>query len=160
MPAVELPGHRGGGEHTAMRHDRRQLVRHLLNPLPVEANDPRGVLHRPYDRPGEHRRADRVEPELELRADPEVPASTAHPPEEIRVLLLARRNELALGGKHVDAEELIYRQAVLALEPADSPAEGQAREPGMGHDSRRDGEPKGLRLAVQVAQQDAGLSPR
>jgi hypothetical protein len=57
----------------------------------------------------------RVEPELELGDDPEVPTPTPHPPEQVRVLLLARRDELALGGDHVDAQELIDREAVLAL---------------------------------------------
>jgi hypothetical protein len=118
---------------------------------PVEAKDLRRVRHRPHHRPGEHDRADRVEPELEFRDDPEVAASAAHPPEEVPVLVLARLNELALGGDHVHAEELVDRQAVLALEPTDPSAEREAREPGMGHDSRRDGEPERLRLAIQVA---------
>jgi hypothetical protein len=65
-----------------------------------------------------------------------------------------------LGGNHVDVKELIDGQAVLALEPADSAAEGQARKPGMGHNPGGDSEAERLRLAVQFAHQHSGLRPR
>jgi hypothetical protein len=46
---------------------------------------------------------------------------------------------------------LIDRQAVLALEPADSAAERQAGEPRVRDDPARDGEPEGLRFAVELS---------
>ena len=55
--------------------------------------------------------------------------------------------------------ELVDRQAVLALEPADPTAEGEAREPGVGDDPGWNGESERLRLSVQVAEQDPGLGP-
>jgi hypothetical protein len=43
-----------------------------------------------------------VEAELELGDDPEVPSSASNAPEQVRVLLLAGCDELALGGDDVD----------------------------------------------------------
>jgi hypothetical protein len=92
-------------------------------------------------------------------AMPEVPTAAAHPPEEVGVLRLRRLHELAVRGHEIDAQKLVDRQPVLAIEPADPPTEREPGEAGVGDDPRRDGEPEGLRLAVELAEQNAGLGP-
>ncbi len=54
------------------------------------------------DRRGEHhRRADRVERELEADDDAEIAAAAAQRPEEIAVFLFAGGDELAVGGDDI-----------------------------------------------------------
>jgi hypothetical protein len=84
-------------------HDhRRQLVGHIGDPVAVEAQHLRRLLHRPDDRPGEDLRADRVELELELGDDAEVPPGSADAPEQVAVLVGAGGDQLAAGGHEVD----------------------------------------------------------
>ena len=97
---------------------------------------------------------------LELGDDPEVAAAAAQAPEEVGVLRLARLDELALGGDEVDGEQLVDRQPVLALQPADAAAERQAGDAGVGDDPARRREPERLGLAVELAPEHAGLRPR
>jgi hypothetical protein len=101
-----------------------------------------------------------VQAKLELGDDAEVAAAAAQAPEEVGVLLCARLHELTVGGDQVHRNELVDRQAVLALKPADAAAESQASDPGVGDDPTGRREPERLRLAVQLAPEDAGLSPR
>src|SRR6266487_6474802 len=75
-------------------NDRRQVVRHIGDPVPVEAQDLRRVLHWPEDRPGQHDRAEGVETKLELGNDPEIPSCPAHTPEEIGVRSEEHTSEL------------------------------------------------------------------
>ena len=72
-------------------------------------------------------RAERDAVELELGDDSEVPAAAAETPEQVRILVGARLDELAVGRHHVHRDELVDRQAVLALNPADPAAERQSR---------------------------------
>ena len=91
-----------------------------------------------------------VQPELELGHDAEVAARAPHPPEEIGVLVLARLDQLAVGGDDIDGEQLIDRQAPLAHQPADAAAERQARHTGVRDDPGRHGQPEGLGLAIEI----------
>src|SRR5205823_5660381 len=97
---------------------------------------------------------------LELRDDPEVAATAANAPEEVGVLVLARLDELAVRGNQVDGEQLVDGQAVLAHHPADAAAERQAGQAGVRDDPGWNGKAELLRLAVELPEQDAGLSPR
>jgi hypothetical protein len=100
----------------------------------------------------------RVELELEFGDDAEVAPAAAHPPEEVGVLILAGPDQLAVGGDHVHGLQLIDREPVLAHDPTYSTAEREAGQPGMGDDSRRNGEAELLRLAIELAEQHAGLN--
>ena len=100
-----------------------------------------------------------IQPELEVGDDAEVPAAAPHAPEEVGVLVLAGLHELAVGGDHVHGQQLIDREPVLAHDPADATAEREARQAGVGDDSRRNREPELLRLAIELAEQHAGLGP-
>jgi hypothetical protein len=91
---------------------------------------------------------------------PKFPPAAAQAPEELDVLSVARLDELASGGDQVDGEELVDRQSVLSLKPAEAAAERQAGDAGMGDDPARGREPESLALAVELAPKDACLDPR
>ena len=160
MLAVQLFRQERHRRRAPVDDDRRQLVGHVLDPLAVEAQEVGRVLHPPEDRPRDQRRPDWVEAKLELGDDPEVRAGAADAPEEVGVLALARADELAVGRDQVDRHELVDRQAVLPLQPADPAAEREPRETGVRHDPGRHREPERLRLAVELAEEDAGLGAR
>ena len=62
-----------------------------------------------------------------------------------------------VGGDDVGADEVVAGQALLAHEPADAAAEGEARDAG-GRDQAAGGrEPEGLCLGVEVLPEQAGL---
>ena len=67
------------------------------------------------DRPGQHLRPDRVEPELERGDHAEVRAATAHPPEEIGMLGRAGGPKLAVGRHDVDGEEVVQVRPCLRI---------------------------------------------
>ena len=156
---MELRRHEGKRRCLPLDDDRHQLVRSVGAPIAIEAQERGGIVHRPEDRSGEHDRAHRVKPKLELGDDPEVAAPAAQAPEEVRVLGLARLHELPVGGHQVNREELVDRQSVLSLEPADAAAQGEAGDAGVGDDPAGRREPEGLCLAVQLAPEHPGLSP-
>ena len=128
--------------------------------LAVEAQHLGGVVERVEDRPGEHDRPDRVQAVLERRDDAEVPAAAAHAPEQIRVVVLAGGDELAVRSDEVDGEQVVDRRAVLAHQPADPAAERQAGDAGVRDDAADRGEPEELCLAVELAPQHARLGAR
>ena len=57
-------------------------------------------------------------------------------------------------------DELVDGEAVLAHDPADAAAERQAGDAGVRDDAGRHREAERLRLAVELAEQDACLDPR
>jgi hypothetical protein len=91
---------------------------------------------------------------------PKFPPAAAQAPEELDVLSVARLDELASGGDQVDGEELVDRQPVLSLKPAEAAAERQAGDAGMGDDPAGGREPESLGLAVELAPKRACLDPR
>src|SRR5204862_3954244 len=87
----------------------------------------------------------------------EVAAAAANAPEEVRVLVLAGADHAAIGGDHRGRQEVVAREAALALEPATATAEQQAGDPGGGKAAARDGEAVHLRRAVELAPGETGL---
>ena len=98
-----------------MDHRGGQLVRDIGDPVAVEAHQLRRLLHRPRHQAAVHDRSDRVQPELELGDDAEVPAATADAPEQVRVHVLARGHQLALGGDHVDRDQVVDLSPYLRI---------------------------------------------
>ena len=89
-------------------------------------------------------------------AMPKFPPPPRRPQSRSGLLVGARRHPLAVGGDDLRGEQVVARGPVLAGDPAEPAAEGQA-----GHAGERDvagwrGEAEGLRRAVDVAQQSAG----
>ena len=81
--------------------------------------------------------ADVVAAERERGDDAEVPAAAAQRPEQVRMGVLARGHERAVGEHHVRGEQVIDGQAETARQVADPPAQGQPGHPGGGQEPRR-----------------------
>jgi hypothetical protein len=87
-------------------------------------------------------------------------AAAAQAPEQVAVFGLARLNEVALGADQVGGKEVVDRQPVLSMKPADSAAERQAGDTGVADEAAGGGEPERLGLAVELAPEDACLDAR
>src|SRR5919112_857460 len=64
--------------------------------------------------------------------------------------------DCAVGSDHFSADQVVARQTVLAVEPAESAAECEPGDSGDGNDAERGGEPMLLRAAVELAEQQTG----
>ena len=115
-------------------------------------------VDRPEDRAGDHRRH-RVQLERERRDDAEVAAAAADRPEEIRVLVLARADEAAVGEHDVRGEHVVDRQAVLPRQVSDAAAEQEA-DACRADDPDRRCEPEGVRRVVDVGRACAAADLR
>ena len=103
--------------------------------------------------------ADLVQLELHRGDHPEVAATAAQSPEEIRVFAGAGGNQAPIGGHHIGREQVVAAQAVLAHEPTESTAEGEAGDPGGGDDAAGGGQAKDLRFPVELTPGDAAVDP-
>ena len=138
--------------------DRGQLVGQAAGgPVGVEGGDVGRALAGEDHDPAVDHRADGLELELQRGDDAEVAAATAQPPEELGVAVGAGAHEAAVGGHDVGAHEVVAGQALLAHEPADAAAQGEARDAGGRDEAAGGREPEGLRLGVEVLPQQAGL---
>jgi hypothetical protein len=120
---------------------------------------PQRVLRRIEQVNHQRRRPDLVEGELELGHHPEVPAAAAQPPEQLRVLPFAGRQQLAVRAHQLQADDVVTGQPVPPGQPAHAAAQGEAADPGVGDVAGRGGQPVGLGGPVQVAQQRAATHP-
>ena len=135
---------------------RRELVRELGGEVAVEREELRRGLEGMQHGTAEDAR-DRVRPELERGNDAEVAAAPAKRPEQVGIGVLARGDHLA-GRKHdFGGEKVVDGHPVLAHQPGDPPAEGEARDPGERDDAARGREPKGGGGTVELTDPDAGL---
>jgi hypothetical protein len=88
----------------------------------------------------------------------EVAASASDAPEEVWVLAGADVAELAVSGDDIGGDEVVTGQAVLARQPADAAAQGEAGDTGVGVGAAGGGQAEGLRLVVEFPPLDAALS--
>ena len=102
-------------------------------------------------------RSERMEPELEGRRDPEVPAGAAHAPEQLRLLDLARPHEPAVGRDQLDRGEVVDRQAELPLQPAHAATQREPGDAGVAHDADRADEAVRLGGDVELAEERAAV---
>ena len=130
-----------------------ELVRPVLRQLTPQGCELAGTLQRVDDSPEGDRVVERVEPELERGDDAEVGACAAEPPEQVRVLVLGGAHDPAVRRDELDREQVVDRQAVLALEPAHAAAEREPGDPGVRHDPDRADEAVLLRRVVEVAEE-------
>ncbi len=152
------------GRRREERGDRRDGVggpgRAPLAPGPQDLGD---AFLREDERPGEHLRTERIRPERERRDDPEVAATAAQAPEQLRVLGRAGADGLARGGDEVDARRGCRSTGRRPGQPADAAAERQPGHAGPRHDADRDGQAVRFGRPVQVAERGArrdGHGPR
>jgi hypothetical protein len=97
---------------------------------------------------------------LEQGHDAEIATPAAQAPEEVGVLRGAGDQQLTVGGDHVSRQQVVARQAVPAVQPAQTAAEGQSGDACVGDDAQRGGQSELLRLAIELAQPQAGLGDR
>jgi hypothetical protein len=103
---------------------------------------------------------DRVQAQLERGDHAEAPAAAAQRPQQLRVLVLRRAHQPAIGGDELRRDEVVAGEAVLALQPAGAAAEREPADAGGGHAAARGGEAVRLGGAVDLrpggAAADAG----
>ena len=97
-----------------------------------------------------------MEAEPEARDDAEVAAATAERPEQIRVGVLVREQNVAAGRHDLRAEEVVEREAVAGDQVPDAAAEGQPADAGRSERPARGYEPVALTHGVEV---DPGRAP-
>ena len=137
--------------------DGPELVGRVRDVVPVEAQDIGGVLGRPEHRSGEDVGADGMQPEPERGDDAEVPAAASQRPEQVGVIVGRRPDDLTVGGDHLGFHEVVDGESVLAHEPADAAAEGEAADAGVAHDAARGSQTVRLCLLVDISPQGTGL---
>ena len=93
---------------------------------------------------------ERMEAKLELRGDPEVPATASEPPEQLGVLVPARTDEGPVRSHELGADEVVARQAVLRGQVTDPATESQAGNARGAHDAAGRDEADCLRRRVEV----------
>ena len=98
-----------------------------------------------------------MRPELERRDDAEVAAAAAQRPEQLRVLVLADVQVLAVRGDDVGPDEVVAGQPAPTDQPADPAAEREAGDARRGHEATGDRQPERLRLGVDVPPDASGL---
>jgi hypothetical protein len=130
-----------------------------LGELPIEAEHLLGPAQGIGHHPSQNRRADGVELILERGDDAEVAAAAAQAPEEVLVLRGAGRQEPAVGSDHIRRDEIIDGQPVLAGQPAEAAAEGEAGDAGVGVGATGGGEAEGQGLVVDLDPLDPCLCP-
>ena len=72
QPPVQLDWYKRQRRCSAVHDHGHELVGSLGDPVAIEAQQTGRFGDRPEDRPGQHHRPERVQPELELRNDAEV----------------------------------------------------------------------------------------
>ena len=108
---------------------------------------------------GEDLGTERVELELERRHHPEAPTSAPQCPEQLGVLALGRADDPTVPGHELGGDEVVAREAVLALEPPGAAAERQAGNPCRRHAAARGGEAVGLGHAIKVSPDGTAADP-
>src|SRR5215210_1630707 len=101
---------------------------------------------------------DRVKRVLEGGDDAEVAPSAAEAPEEVGVLVRARRHEVAARRHDVRGDQVVARKPALARQPADSATEREPCDTGVRNLATRRREPVRMCLAVELPPLDASLS--
>ena len=157
---MQLGGDGEAGRGAEGRGGDRELVRRRGGEVGEEAQDLGGIGEVVDHAAGDDLRAHGMQPVLQRGDDPEVPAAAAQAPEQVGVLVGARRHPLAVGGDDLRGEQVVARGPVLAGDPAEPAAEGQPGHAGERDVAGRGGEAEGLRRPVDVAEQRAGAHAR
>ena len=66
---------------------------------------------------------------------------------------------MAVGGDDLSGGQVVDRQPVRALEPANATAEGQSSDPGVTHDPDRADKAVGLRRDVELPEERPAVRP-
>src|SRR6185503_15092076 len=112
---------------------------------------------RPGDRATEDFGTDRIQLELEAGDDAEVPAAASESPEQVGILGAARADEPAVRRDDVHRSNRIAGPPETPGEIAKPAAHRQAGDTGVRHEAEGRRETVELCLAIDVAEQTAGL---
>src|SRR4029453_8382300 len=102
----------------------------------------------------------RVERVAEAGGHAEVAAAAAQRPEQIGVFAFARAQQPPLGRHDIDPLHVVARPAEASRHIAEAAAERQPGDPRRRDETENRGETMELRLAVDVAEEAAGLGVR
>ena len=128
--------------------------------VPPEADRPKPGRDRVDRRAERDGRPDRVERELEGNHHSKIAATAPERPEEVRVLVGARRQQPAVRDYDFGRDEVVDAEPVAAPQPADAAREREPRDTGVGDQPAGCGEPVRLRCLVDVAPYRAALDAR
>src|SRR4029453_2835355 len=95
--------------------------------------------------------------EGEVGDDAEVAPPAPQRPEQIRVLLFAGHDEVAVGGDHITASEPVDGEAELAHQVTEPSPQGQAADPGVADDPAGGGQPEGLAFPIKMGVEATSL---
>jgi hypothetical protein len=104
-------------------------------------------------------RAERLEPEVKRRRDPEVPTGAAEAPEELGFVGLRCAHQAPVRGGDLNGGQIVDREPEGPLEPANATAEGQSGDTGMTHDPYWTDEAVGLRRDVELPEKRPAVRP-
>src|SRR5262249_13842341 len=136
------------------------LIGERSRAIAVEPQHIAGAIERVGDQAAGNHRSYGMELKLEGCRNAEVSTATAHGPEKIGLLLLARAHALAFGGDKFDGAKIVEGKTVFANQPAQPTAESEPSNSCTGHNTARDRQGVQLRLAVELTPGDATLRPR
>src|SRR5215216_5409022 len=148
----------GQGREVHERDRRGHLVGKRFYPPAVEVQYLWSPLQRVEEVPTEDRRKE-IEGELEGSDDPEVAPAALEAPEEVRVLVGAHPEQLAVGCHHVGLAHAVGVEAVLASEPTEAPAHGVANHAHPRGGAHQPRQPEELRFGDHVGPQRTWLHP-
>src|ERR671918_675729 len=95
---------------------------------------------------------------LEGGHNPKVSTPTAQGPEEVGVLVLTGREDLAVGRYHVSRYQVVAGQTVFPHEPADTASQREASYAGIVDRSSRCSQAVHLAFAIELTPENAALS--
>ena len=154
---MELWRHRLGREDRSYGRDRGDRPGQRGGPVAVAPQDLLAVIEGKRRQAGDELGPLGDRPEHEAGHDPEVSAATPERPHEIAIVVVAGVDEGSVGEHDIGADEVIGREAVAAVKPADAAAEREPGEAGRGVDPDREGEVMGGGRGVDIAEQRPGL---
>src|SRR6266516_854859 len=139
-----------GRWHRDKREPAIDLFGSVQDEVAPELHDVCRLFERPEHRPTIHR-ADGMQLEQERGDNAEVAATTAYCPEQVGMLLGAGRDEAAIGEYHVNAKQVVDRQAQCSREVADASTQCQSTDTGTRNEAAGSGQPEGVRGMVHLA---------
>jgi hypothetical protein len=88
------------------------------------------LIERENYQPGQDFRTDPMKREFELGDNRKVTSAASNCPKQVGVFVLAGSDPPAVGGDHVDRDQIVDGHAIFACQPTESAAQCQTRDPG------------------------------
>ena len=88
---------------------------------------------------------------FERRYYAEVSSTAPEGPEQVRVLLVARPQQLPVGAYDVGAQQVVAGEAIFPIQVTDAATQGKARNPGRWYDAPGRGQTKSLSFSIEIA---------